>query len=75
MIKVCRVCKIQFNTEQELTICDDCTKSIVLAISKDEESIVNLGKRLFGLSAQTFGIGGTGTVADFFRREINQVSK
>jgi hypothetical protein len=75
MIKVCRVCKIQFNTEQELTVCEDCVKAIVVAMSKDEESMVNLGHKMFGLPAQTFGIGGTGSVADFFRREINQVSK
>jgi hypothetical protein len=75
MIKVCRICKIQFNTEQELTICDDCIKSIVVAMSVNEECMVNLGRKMFGLSAQTFGIGGTGSVADFFRREANQVSK
>jgi len=76
MEKVCRICKVQFRTDDnEITICDGCVKSIVLCIVKDEESSLALGKKILGLPAQSFGIGGTGSVADFFRREINQVSK
>lgn len=76
MEKVCRICKIQFRTDDnELTLCEDCVKAIVLGIAKSEEQSVNLGKTILNLPASSFGIGGSGTVADFFRREINQVSK
>jgi hypothetical protein len=75
MITVCRICKIQFQAEKSVTICEDCIKSIIGAVVSNDECVIQLGKKIFELPAQTFGVGGTGSVANFFRREINQVSK
>lgn len=88
MFKTCRICKIQFKTEEnapELTLCKDCTKAIEEAVLKDNAiavslakvlvqnpvAMLELGKAMLSIQMKDIGLGGPGSIAEFFREEVD----
>lgn len=81
---LCRFCKTQFSTEDlKKHVCDDCfseVKTVIVedeklrfqlieAILKDQIVIERLAKQVFSVPVKNIGIGGSGSIADFFRPE------
>lgn len=82
MNNVCRFCKVHFPTEKaDNSVCDACRDEVkktvqndermkldfLEAVLKDEIAIERIAKALFEVPARNVGIGGDGSLADFFR--------
>lgn len=80
----CRFCKTMFPTEiLEEHICPDCIQEVKKVLSeneklkyqfleiviKDEVCIDRIAKAVFGVPVKNIGLGGEGSVAEFFRRD------
>lgn len=78
----CRFCKVHFQTDsQEDHVCGPCKDEVKDTITKDpklklelletllkdEIAIERIAKEIFNVPVRNIGVGGDGTIADFFR--------
>ena len=90
MNNVCRFCKVHFQTENgENHVCDSCREEVKKTVQndermkldfldvvlKDEIVIERIAKKLFEVPARNVGIGGDGSLADFFRHRTKANSR
>lgn len=83
MTNVCRFCKVHFQTSnQEQHVCDDCLQEVKKTVIedsklkfelleqalKDEICIERIAKAVFDIPSKNVGLGGEGSLADFFRK-------
>lgn len=85
----CQFCKTQFRAEELESICDHCKGVLSNALTKsqklrravaeylmqDSDFIKNIAKEIFDIPAVEIGLGGPGTIAQFFRRKRKKSSK
>jgi hypothetical protein len=83
MQSVCRICKIEFKSEIQESLCLSCKTAILRCITEDPKlkleflekvmqdqiCIERIAKAIFNVPARTLGIGGPGSLAEFFRKE------
>ena len=83
MQSICRICKIEFKSTEQESLCDTCKATILKCFTEDPKlklefldnvvkdgiCIERIAKAIFEVPARTLGIGGPGTLAEFFREE------
>jgi len=89
IIRDCFFCKREFRGEPDDTSCDHCRNVVVAAVRgngrlrdiiintlmNDENFINEMAKKIFQIPASDVGLGGPGSLAQFFRKKRKKKTK